>query len=364
MAEIAIIIPSLEPDNKMLDLLANIRRLETRNFPILLVNDGSGSNYERYFKQAQSEYGVILLEHDRNYGKGRALRTAFDYILNQMPTVEGVITIDSDGQHTYEDMMKCISCFEEHPTALVMGVRDFQNNVPWKSEFGNKMTRTILKAVTGISLTDTQTGLRVIPRTYLKRLMKLSGDRFEYELKMIIDAAKQGVPLIEVPIATIYHNDNEGTHFQPVKDSWAIYSVFFSYLVAEGTFLKYVGSALTSFVLDLSLFYIFSKVLSGTESSFKIVYGATVFARVCSCLFNYVLNRFWVFRSNAEKSMIKYFSLVIIQMLASASLVWLLSLGLASSRITLIKVGVDIFLFLVSYQIQKHFIFKKGNEGH
>ncbi|KAA9241499.1 MULTISPECIES: bifunctional glycosyltransferase family 2/GtrA family protein [Aerococcus] len=357
ISDITIIIPALEPNEKLIVLLESIRRQDSDNFTIIIVNDGSSADYDSYFKQAHEDFGAIVLKHEENYGKGRALRTAFDYILHHLPDCQGVITIDSDGQHTYADMMKCIGAFQQDPSALVLGVRDFQNEVPWKSQFGNRLTRYILKMVTGISLTDTQTGLRVIPKTYLARLLEISGDRFEYELKMIIDAAKQEIPIKEVAIETIYHDDNKGSHFNPIKDSIAIYSVFLEYMANQTYFWKYILSSVSSFVVDILLFHLFSVLLPHAASTLTI-YLATIIARTISSVFNYTLNRFLVFKQESKQSFIKYVSLVIVQMFLSGGLVSLISTIMQSQATTFIKIFVDSMLFLLSYFIQKHFIFK------
>lgn len=76
-----------------------------------------------------------LQRHDDNKGKGRALKTAISYILDNFPNAKGIVTIDSDGQHTYEDMMKCLAEFLQHPDSLVLGVRTFEKSVPLRSKF-------------------------------------------------------------------------------------------------------------------------------------------------------------------------------------------------------------------------------------
>ena len=161
--DVVIVIPAYEPDDRLLELLKNIRDKENQMFDIILVDDGSGADFAPLFAIAQSNYACHLQRHADNKGKGRALKTAISYILDNFPNAKGIVTIDSDGQHTYEDMMKCLAEFLQHPDSLVLGVRTFEKSVPLRSKFGNLLTRDVLGAMTGVNVSDTQTGLRVIP---------------------------------------------------------------------------------------------------------------------------------------------------------------------------------------------------------
>ena len=350
MDNIAVIIPSLEPDQALIDLIRDIRRLEEAELTLIVVDDGSGADYQALFQQVETQFGAVVLTHPENYGKGRALKTAFRYILDHCPDVRGVVTIDSDGQHQYEDMARCVQKFNAYPDAIIFGSRDFieEENIPVKSRLGNRLTSHLLEDMTGIEIQDTQTGLRVIGKLYLKDLLEVEGDRFEYEMNMIIFARDHQIEIIEVPIATIYHNDNEGSHFRVLTDSVLIYRVF----------LKYLTSSVIAFLVDILLFWLLVSFLGQVQ--FWAITLATVGSRVISSVTNYLLNRYWVFDNQGRHTEGKYFSLVILQMLASSLLVTLLSRTLRFSP-TLTKVGVDAFLFLVSYLIQKKLIFNGGD---
>ncbi|AMB98573.1 glycosyl transferase [Aerococcus urinaehominis] len=345
VSDIAIIIPSLEPDQALLDLLAHIRSKETSKEEIILINDGSDNSYDHIFQQAVADYQVHLIEHEVNYGKGRGLKNAFKYILNELTQVEWAVTIDSDGQHTYPDMQACINEARQHPEAIIFGSRDFQNEVPLKSKFGNIMTSKVLAATSGMNLRDTQTGLRVIPRAYLSDLLKVEGDRFEYEMNMILYAHDHNVKIIEVPIATIYYDENAGTHFNPISDSIKIYA----------TFLRYGFSSILSFLVDIGLFTLILSFLNG--QNFKQITIATVLARLISSLTNFLLNRYFVFKSGTKSSIAKYFSLVVVQMLLSSILVTWANQWLISWDTSWVKVAIDTLLFIISFLIQRKLVF-------
>ena len=156
---IPIIIPAYEPDEKLLELLEKLKEYSLEN--IVIVNDGSGEKYKSFFKTAKMKYNCVILEHGENKGKGRALKTAFEYCLVNDSDLVGCITADSDGQHTPEDIERCMNALAEHVDMLILGTRDFDGeNIPAKSRFGNKLTRCICKYLCGLSIADTQTGLR------------------------------------------------------------------------------------------------------------------------------------------------------------------------------------------------------------
>ena len=209
MAEIPVIIPSYEPDERMTELMEHLKAAQIA--PVVIVDDGSeGEAYQEIFRKAQTQFGYTVLHHAVNLGKGRALKTAFNYCLNTWPDMVGCVTIDSDGQHTVKDMCACMEALRRNPEALIMGVRDFgAEGIPARSVFGNRCTSVILKALTGVSVSDTQTGLRAIPAAFMKRLLHEKGERFELETNMLIDTKEEEIPIIEVPIDTIYLAENK-----------------------------------------------------------------------------------------------------------------------------------------------------------
>lgn len=352
--QVAILIPCLNPDEKMLNLIKNLRSNEFEH--IIVVNDGSVETFDSYFEEAKNVYHCHVLRHHVNLGKGRALKTAFNYILNTFPNLVGVVTVDADGQHSLEDIIKCSNTLMEHPTDLIMGCRDFDAaNIPFRSRFGNIMTRHVFKFLCGVKVTDTQTGLRAIPRNYLKTLMNVSGERFEFEMNMLIDSKQNQVRITEVPIKTIYLEENKSSHFNPLVDSLKIYSVF----------LKFILSSFASFIIDISFFTLFISILKGM-SGLNYIMIATVLARIVSSVANFMVNKNTVFnlKENSISTAIKYYCLCIIQMLISGVGVTYLFKVSEMNEVGL-KLIVDVLLFLLSFQIQREWVFKREveNEG-
>lgn len=115
---IPVIIPAYEPDEKMIRLLQTLQ--ESGIERIVVVDDGSGNEYRNLFEQAK-QLGAIVLTHAVNLGKGRALKTAFNEVLNRYPEAIGAITADSDGQHTPACIQKCMEAMEKEPEKLILG---------------------------------------------------------------------------------------------------------------------------------------------------------------------------------------------------------------------------------------------------
>ena len=216
----AVIIPALNPPIHLIDYVKTLQgKGATR---IVVVNDGSRAECVDVFKEISSYNGCTVLTHQTNKGKGRALKTGFAYCLEQFDDVLGVITADADGQHAAEDVGKVTDALTTHD-GIVLGVRDFSEpHVPVKSYIGNRMTRYIFQLLSGQKLKDTQTGLRGISIKELPWMLKLKGERYEYEMNMLIHAIRTNVEIVEVPIQTLYFKGNSESHYRAVRDSLKI----------------------------------------------------------------------------------------------------------------------------------------------
>lgn len=195
--DIPVIIPSYEPDDKLITLLEALK--QTGISHVVVVDDGSGAQYETFFELAEEMDNCTVLHHAVNLGKGRALKTAFNHCLRVYGESPGCVSADSDGQHTPADILACMRKLWENPQALILGCRDFDApSVPARSSFGNKCTRKVFRYLLGLSVSDTQTGLRAIPTLFMKELMQVKGERFEYETNMLIETKNLNIPILEV----------------------------------------------------------------------------------------------------------------------------------------------------------------------
>ncbi len=344
------IVPSLNPDEKFLRVVEGL--VQSGFSSIILVDDGSKPECRVWFERAMEYPQCTLLRHGKNLGKGRALKTAFNHFLSLENGQVGVVTLDGDGQHAMADVVRCAQALEEHPQSLILGARVFTgDNVPARSRMGNHITSFVFKSLCGIPVTDTQTGLRGISSEFCRYLLDVKGERFEFETNMLLETRRAEVTIREVPIETVYIEENKSSHFRVIRDSVAIY----------GLILKYLSSSMLSFVLDWGLFTLLIWLLGRWLPGFEAVniYIATAVARIISSLFNFFMNRTVVFRSRdgLGGTLLRYYVLCIGQLFCSAGLVHLLSLTGCPSAIA--KIPVDILLFCISFRIQRSWVFRK-----
>ena len=349
-----IIIPAYEPDERLLILLADLNQAKV--CPVIIVDDGSSEAYRHIFVSAEEIYHAVVLKHEKNYGKGRGLKTAFTFCLKQYAAMVGCITADSDGQHTLASILKCREALFANPRKLILGVRDFTGDtIPLKSSFGNQLTRKVFHILYKVDISDTQTGLRGIPAAYMQRLLDVPGDGFEFETRMLIDAIEKSIGWTEVQIETIYDSkENHGTHFRPIVDSVRIYRVF------GFGFGKFAFTGVFSSAIDLLLFQLVCLALRNNKF-FAGVYVAvaTVGARAISSVSNYLLNYFLVFASKRKhyQSAVRYFLLAVLQVSISAALTTGLFNLLSADVELFVKIPVDILLWFFSFQIQKRYVY-------
>ena len=214
--DVLIIIPAFNPDDHLKII---VDRLIKKNFnKIIVVNDGSIN--EEPFKGIRNK--VIFLEHNENQGKGRALKTAFKYCVENNEEVQMVITVDADGQHDIEDIDKVYKKFKENKNKVVLGSRNFEN-APLCSKIGNNIINKKIYKKTKLNLKDTQTGLRVVPMECLADLINIPGERYEYETNMLFYFTKNKIDIVEEDIKTIYIDKNKNSNFKKIKDSIRVY---------------------------------------------------------------------------------------------------------------------------------------------
>ncbi|HSI66702.1 MAG TPA: bifunctional glycosyltransferase family 2/GtrA family protein [Planococcus sp. (in: firmicutes)] len=347
MNKFAIVIPAYKPDQKCHN---TIKEILSAGFPhIIVVDDGSGMEYADFFHSLKCLPGVKVLHHAANQGKGRALKTAFHYILNENLPYQAVITADADGQHLATDMIKICRQLEKTPDNLVLGARDFtEDHVPFRSRFGNRFTRLLFRLTNGTKLTDTQTGLRGIPVKYLAHLLTVLGERFDYEMNMLASLRHKDIVISEVTIETVYIDENKSSHFHPLRDSFHVYKVFIYYALSGGA----------SFGLDIGLFWIFIQLLRDEAPELFIII-ATIAARVLSSLFNYYINRNKVFKQGSRKSLVRYFIVAAFIMMVSAGSVHVLYAEWLGRGEVILKILVDTFLFILGFVVQRAWVFRK-----
>ena len=341
MYEQILLIPSLNPSQKLPSFIEELHELGF--WRIIVVDDGSAAKHQLVFEQLQ-DLKCTVVHHQKNYGKGAAIKSGLEKARKLYGDSISVITADSDGQHLPKDIERMAkkACFS--PDALILGVRDFSGkDVPWRSRFGNRVMSLIFRLGSGVRCDDTQTGLRCIPSSLIDLALETEGSRYEYEMNFLQEAVKH-VSMESIPIETVYEDNNSASHFKPIRDSYRIMKRFVNYAIASGL----------STVLDYGLFALILALLPTTQS--LGIWIATIISRSGSGAFNYALNRYWCFKQGTRSSAPKYFVLWLSQMLVSAFMVSLLS---GMIPVLLAKVLTDGSLFVLSYFIQRNWVFQK-----
>jgi putative flippase GtrA len=341
------LIPAYKPGSAMIALVRELSASET--VAILVVNDGSGREYDPIFEKAASIPKVTVLNNVVNLGKGAALHLGFNHAACRYPDCAGIVTADADGQHLLADILNVARNLEKNSRTLIMGCRNFDDgDVPLRSRFGNVITRHVLRFFLGYSLRDTQTGLRGVPMDLIPNILRIKSRGYEFELEMLILCKKINYKILEVDIQTVYLENNKSSHFNPIFDSMRIYF----------TLLRFSMVALISAVIDYLIFVV------------SYLFGASVplsqiNARAVSMLFNYAAVKKTVFNSNLSHREVfpKYLALVVISGLFSYGMIIMLMTRL-SFNVILAKMVAESLVFFANFSIQRDLIYNAKEKSH
>ncbi len=357
LCNVAVVVPSLHPSRDL--LVPFVADLQARGLTrVVVIDDGSGADYRSVFDELV-DLGCVVLHHDVNQGKGRALKTAFAYCEDHASDIKVVVTADSDGQHTPEDISRVaartLDLMALGRNASVLGARAFDDaDIPRNSRIGNKLTSSVVRLFFGRYLPDTQTGLRGFPLALALRSGHVKGERFDYEMNVLLWLLSTRTEIDEVPIETIYHDrDNSVSHFRPVVDSARIYGVILRQLA------KFSGVSGLSAVLDIAIYVAILDWIFAENRLPEQVALAVVLARIVSSLFNYALNKWFVFHDDSRPapSLRRYYALAVVILVASALGTTALS-SISGGHDVWAKVLVDGMLFIASYLIQERWVFR------
>lgn len=276
-------------------------------------------------------------------------KTAFLYIYELEDPTTYIVTMDADGQHLSRDMEQAIMTARVHPGSLVLGVRNFEKDIPLRSKLGNKITRAVFRIISRTKVTDTQTGLRAFGFSLLDYMLQTEGTGYEYEMNMLLHCRRNNIPIVEIPIKTVYlDEENSSSHFHPFQDSMKIFKTIF----------KFASSSLVSFITDYFLFMALAIVTQGLSQGLLL---SNIIARLGSGTLNYFLNRNLVFRDkhNSCKTFLGYLLLAVGILLANNIVLAFYAYTLALP-VWFSKILTEITLFFISLAVQTKFIFKKG----
>lgn len=366
------LIPAYKPNIQLLEF---VKGIEEHGMDCLIVNDGSGEEYLSLFHKIERETEARVLSFPENRGKGAALKAGLEYLQKENAGLQGdftLITLDADGQHLLKDAFNLLSLAEEKKDTLILGSRTQSKDSPLRSRIGNGITKEVFNLCTGVEVKDTQTGMRAFSGKMIPEMLTIPGERYEYEMNVLLYLAKEGVPMEEVPIETVYINDNAESHFDTVKDSYRIYKQI----------LKFSASSLVSFLADFLLYSFFFLITGG-------LFVSNFLARVISLHLNFFLNKTMVFSGEEDieeskkrientkvqkgtkwnLSALKSFKKEeYLSYLGLAAFIFIINSFILSGIVGslgmnpyLAKILTEGLLFCLSYFVQKKWIFEKKN---
>lgn len=212
------VIPAYNAARSVGDVVSGLLAIWPEPNAVWVVDDGSNDGTAGIARSA----GAQVLTHPENRGKGAALRTG-------MQTARGLgfdvcVTLDADGQHPPPEALRLIT-LEPNPNALVLGIRDLRAaNAPRPNQISNRISNFFLSKFSGLTLADTQCGLRRYP-LHARLDTQARDDGYAFEAEVLLLAAAAKIPIIEIPITVIYPPEHERiTHFHSVRDPARIIS--------------------------------------------------------------------------------------------------------------------------------------------
>ncbi|MGY3610991.1 MULTISPECIES: glycosyltransferase [unclassified Bradyrhizobium] len=344
MAKIVVLFPSYRPTAIFLALLQSLRRLDAST-PIVIVDDGSGPRHADVFESLKSLPGVTLLRNAVNLGKGAALKHGMNHILVEHPDCVGIVTADADGQHSANDIVRLRNELCRQPDHVMLGCRAFGKGVPFRSRFGNLVSRYAYRLLLGLNLSDTQTGLRGIPRRLMAASLGIRANRYEYETEQLVVAKQENLAMREIPIQTIYIDDNRASHFNPFLDSFRIYFVL----------LRYAISSIATAAADFIAFYVL------TNSNVPVL-TANMGARGFALWMQFLLLKKYVFKSKAGFAT---FAAYVAYVFFSGYISSVAQVQFAAHMVPsplLAKVVVELIIWIFNFMFLRDIIFRRWSE--
>ncbi len=338
----AFVIPAFNPDEHLLEVVTNIRRKS--NNKIFIIDDGSSQESQNIFQQLRElhDENIYLLQHAINLGKGAALKTVFNQILVNFAEIKGVVALDSDGQHSIDNCLQVLQELEEKADAFVLGYRTFSKDIPFKSYIGNNISKFIYKIILGRGFKDTQTGLRGLSRSFIKQCLTIKSNRFEFETEQLALAVNNNIEIIEIPIQTIYIENNKASSFRPLVDSFKIYFVLFRY-------------ALSSIITAIVDFIVFMIALSFGAN----IFAANMLARTVSIGVQFSLLDKFVFYTKGKLINFILFAIYVYTMGTISALTQISAIENLHMPVILAKILIEGILFFVNFAFLRLYIFTK-----
>lgn len=337
--DFAVLIPAYNPPPNFLKLVYDL--VEAGIKKIVIVNDGTEEKFLHFFEKISHFPQIEILSHAVNLGKGAALKTGLNYFYTHESELSGVVTADADGQHALDDIIDVGNFMLSQQETLILGARNSNKNVPFRSKLGKTVTKRLYRLVVGQKINDSQSGLRGIPKSFIPDFLKISSNGYEFELDMLLTCKYTQRKVMEKEIKTIYLEGNKSSHYSPILDSLKIYFVLFR-----------------SIILSFATFCVDITVFSLARFFGLSILSSQALARAVSIVFYYPLAKKAVFFSdeNNKIALPKYIFLVFMSGVFSYALINLLiyefNMGFIQAKIL-----AESVIYIFNFAIQREFIF-------
>lgn len=341
--KMVVLIPAYKPSDKLLEIIGLLTA--DHDIHVVVVDDGSGPEFAGIFERSRRQLNTTVLVNAINLGKGAALKHGFNYILAHGPNDAAIITADADGQHASTDIRKVAELTRLEPASLVMGSRSFTGDVPLRSRIGNGISKWVYRALIGLKIDDTQTGLRGIPRSLAEASLSIRSNRYEFETEQLITASNLGIKIASVPIRTIYEDGNSSSHFNPIFDSLKIYF----------SLVRYAFSSILTTLIDLLCFIALLPITNN-------LMAANIGSRTVALFFQFILLQKFVFKTkNGLKTFVAFVAYVMFTGFVSAATQEQITLHLGVGHIYS-KIFVETTIFFLNFLFMRDVLFRKNND--
>ena len=216
MEQIVVCIPAFNPTRSLILLLEQLTEYPFRR--IVIVDDGSGAKSKEVFKKAAKFENVDILHLKKNGGKGKAVKTALQYIMKNIPSIQGVLTCGADGQHHIEDIIKIATTTRIFVDGIILGMRDFDSdNISIVHRIHSQAMALLFKLLFKKRIIDFQSGLRFLPYHQLSWIKSCPGDSFHFDTNVLIEAIRREVPIYELPIGKVRMSQSSFLQYDEVN---------------------------------------------------------------------------------------------------------------------------------------------------
>jgi len=199
---LAVVIPAHNEEKNIREVILGVKKYANN---IIIVDDGSKDNTYLIAKETAND--ILVLRHKINLGKGATVKTGCEAALKLGAEAIGIM--DADGQHLPEDVMKLVEKLEKEDLDIVFGVRPINKKMPILTFLGNRFLTKMSNLLSGLSLADTQSGLKVFRASVYQKIAWQASD-YSLETEIIIRTSKKKLKYSQLPIQTIYKDAYKG----------------------------------------------------------------------------------------------------------------------------------------------------------